>query len=694
MMKSDHKTSRGARPGAILLSLLLALVWIAGSGILLAHEDAALTSAGTGAPGDSEEVLLAIYVLAFDNSGDAINTVNLTTKYTETVDSIVAATAGLERVTAVILADLDQYGDTHILLAQNGQMESVAGLPDQQGIIDASITEYNTADGPTLGGFLQWARQGRTHVRTYLSYIAHGAPLAPKSAPSIPEIVMAPSETARAASAIILPMSVGANPDFTDSHDADPDNPYPQLLTPYDLAVALKMTVQDSGPLDVLDLVHCFAASIEELYEVSPYAHTTVAAPNYAFFDPRMVGTALREVANLLLDPDPPADPALAMAFDIKDSYIHVIPTYKHPYVLVVVDNSKLPLVKQRWDALSAVLLNRFAQDPVTTANNLRDAYLHAAANGGVYDTTFCGQEAEYKLEAPDALTDISSLSTALGAIYGSGSDVQSAAAAVNQAIDQAVRSVIKRSGLPWWVANPSEWTFGSGASGIALFTPLLPMEVSGTTYHAWQSLWYTNTYTIAQRVETGIGVVDIENPHPYQFITREDGGTTWADVLNAFWHQREQHPLTEGVALCLPDIQEIEEIDVYLMAETSADPVKAGENLVYTLLIKNRTTLTATTVVLTNMLPADVTFTAVSPASDCQHHAGVITCNLPPLGGHGTHTVVIEGRVGMYHEGSIQNVAEVSVAGEKRIHDNRWIQDTLVNKVWWAFIPSVSSMP
>lgn len=693
-MNYHRKSRRFVRSGAILLVLFLALVGIAGSGLLFAMGQPGLATVD-----EADDELLAIYILAFDNNRDSVNSVNLTTKYTETVASIVAATAGRAGVTAVILADLDAYGDTHILVATDGVAEPVAGLPNRDGDLDTAITEYNTADGLTLGGFLVWARRDREDVKTYLSYIAHGTPLAPAARPSIAEIVLAPGGSVRASSAIVMPMSIGANPDFTDNHDADANNPFPQLLTPYDLGVALKMGTENSGPLEVLDLVHCFAASIEELYEVAPYAQTTVAAPNYAFFDPAMAGEALTRVADTLSDFDPRFDPAKAMATTIQNTYISTIPADGgHPYVLTVVDNSKLLLVKQRWDDLSAILLNRLALQPEETANKILAAYLATATNTdgggvGVYDTTFCGQRPEYKLEAPDALADITSFSWELRTRYGSGSDVEVAANAVIDAVDEASWSLKKQNGSPWWVPNPANWTFKTNLSGIALFTPLVPMEVDGVSFHAWQSLWYTKTTVIAEGVELDGRTMDIENT-PYQFILRDDEGVTWADVLNAYWNYRGQHPMTQGVALCLPEIQEVEETDVSITAVSSANPVKAGATLVYTLTVTNKTTLTTADVVLTNTLPDDVTFTAVSDPQVCQHDAGVVTCAWSQLGSHETRTVVIAGRVDMFKVGPMLNQAEVIAAGEQRTQDNRWVTETDVLQVWWNFIPAINVMP
>ncbi len=696
-MNDNHKPHRYTQPGAILLMFLLVIVWVAGSGILLAQEAQSPTNQVYIGPNQSlqtilsaeDETLLAIYVLAYDNSRDSVNTVNLTTKYTETVQSIAAATAGVEGVTAVILADLDAYGDTHILTVQNGVVTSVAGLPDASGALDPTLTEYNTADGATLGGFLIWARQGRLGVRTTLSYIGHGTPLPPASQPSIAEIVTDPdaagqsSPAVRGVTAVPMPVSVGMNPEFTDMHDADPDYPYSTMLTPHDLALALDVSTNGgSNPYNVLDLVHCFAASIEELYEVAPYATTTVAAPNYAFFDPAMTGESLLGLTSLLHDdPDVPAE---ALANTIIARYFDVIPPLKHPHVLVSIDNSALMQVKPAWDILAGMILDEFAVNPGQTATILATAYNRLITDSDIYDTTYCGIDPDYVLGEADALADIGRLATALGQHFQAVNPaLANHAFWTANAISESILTAVMQNGTPWWVREPAYWNF-SGVSGISIFAPFVPMEVGGTFYHPWQSLWYTDTLIIAEDVPIGDDVVDVENPYPYGFISRNSGGATWADVIDAYWRVQSIHPRSDVVtALCLPVIQEVEEMDVYIVMGELADPIQAGTTMAYTLTVTNKTTFVAQNVQLTNTLPVEVTFTAVSDPTACQHANGNVTCAWPDLAAHESRTVVIAGQIDLDKEGPMVNHALVSVAGEERTHDNQWREETEVTTAW-----------
>ncbi|MEJ2749416.1 MAG: hypothetical protein P8183_16160 [Anaerolineae bacterium] len=122
--------------------------------------------------------LLAIYILAFDNApllqNGAINPYNLTAKYTPTIADLKQESMGLTDRQALILADLDTNSDTEILHIYNGMITTIDCLPDTAGNLDPTITEYDTTDGDTLGGFLLFANNFYSANRTTLSYIGHG----------------------------------------------------------------------------------------------------------------------------------------------------------------------------------------------------------------------------------------------------------------------------------------------------------------------------------------------------------------------------------------------------------------------------------------------------------------------------------------------------------------------------------------
>ncbi len=629
-MRNENQLNRLRISGA---ALLLSLALLALTSVLCVQAQAASTPPAS-SPQQPNATLLALYVLAFDNNREANELVNLTYKYTATVTSLVNATHGFEDVTAVILADLDDYGDTHILVAQNGSVTPIAGLPDSSGILDPSLTEYDVTAGVTLGGFLLWARQEYPATKTILSYIGHGGPLAPYSEPAIAAIITAAATVRSTNVAIPMPLDVDVNPNFTDQHA--PGVAGARLLTPYDLAFALDVgTNGGADKIDVLDLLHCFAASIEQLTEVAPYAVTTIAAPNYAFFDPPMVGTALAD-----LEPDMTP---VEMANRITTSYATVIPPNNHPNVLVAVDNDKIPVVKEKWDEVAAGLMNSFADNPEETAVALLNVYAATANTASLYDTTFCGEVSDYQLNPPDALADMGGFALSLAQQFITLSpDVALKAIAAQQAINNAVTLKINQNGLPWWDSQPEWWNF-NGVSGIALFTPFVPMELAGVFYHPWQALWYTNTHTIAENVVIGGAAVDVLNPHPYQFITPGSSAATWANVIDAYWTQRSLHPFeTTPTLFCLPETKEIEDADLFITLADSADPVYAGWPMEYEVRIVNKTTIAMPDVTLTVTLPLHTYLLSVTPTANCQQRQDTVICQPGDFAGHEETAVTI----------------------------------------------------
>ncbi|MEZ4643184.1 MAG: hypothetical protein R3E31_10710 [Chloroflexota bacterium] len=682
-MKKEDRSYEVVRRGGIEAALLLCLALFLFTGVLFAQAQNAEATAVSPQQADNA-TLLAVYILAFDNDREADDSINLTYKYTPTVQSLVAATDELAQVTAVILADLDQADDTHILVAHNGETTAILGLPNANGSLNPTLNEYDTTDGLTLGGFLLWAQQNYPATQTIVSYIGHGTPLAPDTSPDIASITTDTNAALnRISEAIPMPSRVGMNPNFTDHHV--PDSDQPSLLTAYDLALALDIATDGgANKIAVLDMLHCFAASIEQLTEVAPYAVTAVAAPNYAFFDPPMLGAAL---ADLELSMSP-----VEMANSIATSYSAVIPPYKHPNVLVAVDNSKLPAIKQKWDDVAAGLLASFANNPGETAVALLNAYTASASTASLYDTTFCSEHSDYQLAPPDALADMGGFALALSQQFMSlAPDVAQAALDTQQAINNAVTLKINQNGLPWWDPQPDSWNF-NGVSGIAIFAPLQPMAVNGELYHPWQSLWYTDTLVIAEDVLIGSTQVDVLNPHPYQFI----GGSepTWADVIDAYWTQRGIHPRQgTATALCLPEIKEVEDEDLALVVIDSVDPVQAGWPLSYQLRVINKTTIAMPNVILTATLPEETLFLGMTPAAACQRQANIITCQLGNFSAHQETAVTIDLRVGN-RSGDMPFPAQVtSDKAEIRWQNNLNTEHTAVLPSTFLYIP-ILEMP
>ena len=113
-----------------------------------------------------------------------------------------------------------------------------------------------------------------------------------------------------------------------------------------------------------------------------------------------------------------------------------------------------------------------------------------------------------------------------------------------------------------------------------------------------------------------------------------------------------------------------------------SPDPVLAATNLVYAVTVTNSGPSTSTGAVLTDTLPAGVTFVSSTPGSPtCTLSTGTVTCSLGDLAANASSTVTIEVGVNSTSAGKITNTA--SVAGDEVDPDtgnNSTSAATLVN--------------
>jgi len=101
---------------------------------------------------------------------------------------------------------------------------------------------------------------------------------------------------------------------------------------------------------------------------------------------------------------------------------------------------------------------------------------------------------------------------------------------------------------------------------------------------------------------------------------------------------------------------------DLTLSQTGSANPVLAGNNLIYTLRITNLGPSTASNVVLTDPLPPGAAFvSATNSQGACSQSSGVVTCNLGSLATNATATVGITVRPN--NAGTITNTASVTSA-------------------------------
>lgn len=511
---------------------------------------------------------LALYALAFDTPNSSNN---LSKYYAATVAGIAAATAEVDQLTAVALIDLDGIDDTHIYVFSDGSGTRIDGLPDENATLTTTLTEFNMADGVQVGSFLRWARDNYAADETLFSYIGHGTALAPET--DLSHFITEAETEDNGDSTAPLPWVVDMNPwvvdmnpwvvdmnpwvvdmnpwvvdmntSWTDEHTGDPAQPV-DLLTPHDLATALAIATDDGAdPLSVLDTLHCFGGTIEQLVELSdpvPYAELIVASPSYHYFTPLMIEPALTAAATAA-----PPDMATALATAYHDITALADQSFEaqvHPRSIVVVAGAEVAAIKTAVDALAAELLARFATAPIATTDLLGAAYQSAET---YYDTTYCAQE--YTVAPPDALVDITALMAEINAQFGSATAVGVAAQNVTAAVTNAVLWRGVADGTPWFAPEGTEeWIFSAeNSSGIAIFTDFAGRTgdtiASDERYLNWLAPFYVSAPVLFNNENL--------NAHPYRFV---QGDATWGDVLMHYWQTKSEHAeLTLFSELCAP---------------------------------------------------------------------------------------------------------------------------------------------
>jgi uncharacterized repeat protein (TIGR01451 family) len=123
---------------------------------------------------------------------------------------------------------------------------------------------------------------------------------------------------------------------------------------------------------------------------------------------------------------------------------------------------------------------------------------------------------------------------------------------------------------------------------------------------------------------------------------------------------------------------------DLVLTKTDTADPVAAGGPIGYFLTVTNNGPFAASGVVLTDVLPAAITYTSAIPSQGaCAHASGTVTCTLGALPVAATATVTIGGAVSAGASGSISNSASVTSATfDSNMANNTGIETTFVGAV------------
>lgn len=467
--------------------------------------------------------LVDVVLFAADNP--ITSTANLTHKYGELLAALRLAAAANPSRTIVLLADLDGPSDTHVRVLQGTEGTLVTGLPDAAGAISPTLHEYNMADSDNLGGFLHWA------LATYapgcmpvtVHYIGHGTYIAPET--DITQVFTTTSGLRVLLGWIFpLPSRIDANPDLTDVHP-------PALFAPQALAAALESaTAERTCPLDLLDLVHCHAGSIEELYSLAPYAARLLASPLYAYWSPAMTGAALGAVHDGMTPQEQAAAVLGAYHQALLDADDPLTAWDDHPHILVAVDPDGLAGLREAWDQAAALILAELELDPAGTRGKLLAAYQAAAK----YDTTFC--DGDFECAAPDALADFAAFAEAVALAFGEPV-APPAQAAAQQAADM-VTARHATDGIPWFAAPRTPTWDLANLTGLSFFTPFTGTVRGEELSLPWPVRWYTET-------------LSDENPNPLAWTVN----TAWDTVVERYWAGYvAETGMTLTTEACLPE--------------------------------------------------------------------------------------------------------------------------------------------
>ncbi|MGH1491981.1 MAG: Ig-like domain-containing protein [Acidimicrobiales bacterium] len=132
--------------------------------------------------------------------------------------------------------------------------------------------------------------------------------------------------------------------------------------------------------------------------------------------------------------------------------------------------------------------------------------------------------------------------------------------------------------------------------------------------------------------------------------------------------------------------------VDLSITKTDSADPVTAGGSLTYTIAVSNAGPQAATNVVVTEALPAGVTFVSTSGCNE--DPAGVPTCSLGDITSGGSASFTVNVTVDSGTTGTIVNSASVTATEtDPNPADNSTTQNTTVNEPAGLAVTKIDSL-
>ncbi|HEV2843107.1 MAG TPA: DUF11 domain-containing protein [Chthoniobacterales bacterium] len=133
--------------------------------------------------------------------------------------------------------------------------------------------------------------------------------------------------------------------------------------------------------------------------------------------------------------------------------------------------------------------------------------------------------------------------------------------------------------------------------------------------------------------------------------------------------------------------------VDLALTKSDSPDPVQAGSNLTYTITISNLSPRAAFNAIMTDTLPAGVTFVSATPSQGFCTGASTVTCHLDSIVGQTTATVTLV--VTPTAAGTLSNTATVSTTSQEfNLSNNSDTEMTTVNPASTPTPPPATPTP
>ena len=167
-------------------------------------------------------------------------------------------------------------------------------------------------------------------------------------------------------------------------------------------------------------------------------------------------------------------------------------------------------------------------------------------------------------------------------------------------------------------------------------------------------------------------------------------GDNTGCPVTDQRGVTRPQDGDEDGSMICDIGAYELElfQADLTVTKTDSVDPVIMGNNLTYTLTVINNGPDDATSVFVTDSLPAEVSFVSATPSQGrCSEFSGTVTCSLQDLASGNSASVEIS--VHPTTEGIIINTASVSACGSDPDESNNNVsEDTMVSPMLKKAMP------